>query len=79
MVLEQVSQFKIDKGIPIPPKKARWRPSKYPFVNMQVGDSFFTNGTAASLRSATFTYSKRTNTKFVTRSEGTGWRVWRVE
>ena len=30
----------IEKGIPVPPKSVGGRPSKYPFGEMKVGDSF---------------------------------------
>jgi len=31
----------IDKNVPIPPRERIIRASKYPFADMQVGDSFF--------------------------------------
>lgn len=89
-----LKQFKIDKGIPIPPIVTRGgglgRPgamngkSKYPLDGMQVGDSFKVpdaKGTAIS--SAVQTARSRTlklkKMKFAIRTVKGGVRVWRVK
>lgn len=78
--------FTIEKGIPPPEDKPKTR-NKYPFKEMEIGDSFFVQtsddedertvrnkiGTAA--RGAKW----RTGMKFVTRAVEGGVRVWRVE
>lgn len=70
--------FTIEKNVAIPPKTTRWRPSKYPFNLMEPGDSFHFDGSGTAIRSAVAVYAARTNTKFATRQDGTGWRVWRT-
>ena len=62
-------KVEIEKGIPIPPKRGR-----YPWNNMEVGDSFF-----AIERVAASWASRRHGRRFSMRREGDGWRVWRIE
>lgn len=62
--------IKIDKNIPIPPK--RGRPKKYPFDEMEVGDSCLVKTKGV--------LSRRIDGKrFTTRTVKGGVRVWRVE
>jgi hypothetical protein len=71
------SQFVIEKGIPIPEKKD----SPYPFMEMEVGDSFsVTVATAAEdARFRSKVNKKRENRKFICRKVGEGQlRVWRI-
>lgn len=72
----------IDKNVPMPEGRAR---SRYPYADMEVGDSFFvvTNGTdenatARRLRGSSFTYGKKAGSKFSVRKMDNGFRVWRV-
>lgn len=59
--------FKIEKGIEIPPAGALGRSQKYPFADMDVGDSFFvandsgksTADTTARLNNAKNSATKR--------------------
>ncbi len=69
--------IRIEKDIPL---AHRVTTSKYPFPQMQVGDSFYTDLKATSLRSLATHYAKRENgtVKFAVRIEGDGSRVWRV-
>lgn len=67
--------IKIDKNVPIPPA-GQGRPRKYPFDEMDVGDSFF-SGSIASVESSA--YSRNDGKKFVLRKVRGGVRVWRVE
>jgi len=77
-----MTQIKIDKGVPIPAvENARGkggRRPKYPFVCMEIGDSFFTNTHPKTVRTAASTHYRRHNKKFTTRSENGGTRVWRI-
>ena len=75
-----MSEFKIESGIPIPKggiggKKGE---SKYPFKQMQIGDSFF-----ILFKKKTFTspcaYARQTGTKFTVRKIDDGFRVWRIK
>lgn len=68
---------------PIRPRKRR----KYPWADMRVGDSFavpLERGQTLSelqtaVSAAACTYGSRNGTRYSTRQERTGVRVWRVE
>ena len=74
--------MKIEKNIPIPPGQ---RSSRYPWKEMEVGDSFRIDGFSRkqfnSLMTCGCTWAKRNNpsVKFIVRTENTGIRVWRIE
>jgi hypothetical protein len=77
---EMMSKYKIDKGVPIPPRKSA--NAKYPFREMEVGDSFHVAGNSQLLlkrmRSAcSWAQSKYPETKYTVRTTDTGVRVWR--
>ena len=65
--------IKIDDGVPIPR-------SKYPWREMKVGQSFFTED--PKVRAAGFEAGKRLNLKFVSRTVTEngikGFRIWRT-
>jgi hypothetical protein len=69
--------MKIETDIPVP---VSTRSRKYPFMDMQVGESIWfdeqVNGRA--YRSALST-GTRHNLKFVARKENSGIRIWRSE
>lgn len=72
--------FVIEKNIPIP--AAYDRVHKWPFANMEVGDSFlvdFSEATRRKLCTASSYYGKRRGKKFSIRKLDNGIRVWRVE
>ena len=77
--LKSVSDFVIDKDVPIP---SSWN-AKYPFGELLIGDSFYTGAatrkTTSTIRSAAAVFGRRHNMKFITRAEGRGLRIWRVE
>ena len=66
--------FTIDKDRPIPPTR---RQTKYPFGEMEVGDSFFAENKKA-VSAAHVWASTHPGVKFATRTEGDGVRVWRL-
>lgn len=75
--------FAIEKSIPIP---VRSRDSRYPFKEMDVGDSFMVEFEATPpiivtrrVRSAVSSYQKKSLAKFTVRTFDDGLRVWRVE
>ena len=70
--------FKIDKGVPMGPGKRRGRPRKYPFPDMEVGDSFFVPN-LKNPRPLFASCAKHVGMKAAVRAEGDGYRVWRVE
>ncbi len=64
----------IEKNIPIPPKK-HGKERTSPVWNMEIGDSYFTDGRNKN------EYARVANAngwKFTVRKEGDGYRVWRV-
>lgn len=78
--------IQIEKDVPIPADDSR-RVSKYPFRDMEVGDSFFVaceNGNPAkaaiAVRSSAIIWGKRKgHRKFTTRIVEGGVRVWRIQ
>ncbi len=83
--------FEIEKGVPIPaarPAGKGGRDSKYPFRELETGDSFVVpiNGDAAEARRLRVNlmtrcnkYGKSMGRRFTTRLVPEGVRVWRVE
>ena len=73
-----MSSIKIDKNVPIAelPKK------KYPFMEMDVGDSIFfdnePNGTQSAPASAAKVHAARVGRKVACRTEGRGVRIHRI-
>lgn len=79
----------IEKGVTIPQHRHQYGKSKYPFMKMEVGDSFFVttgNSTPARKQSALTSRALQVSKKFggrfsvrkVTENGVTGYRVWRV-
>lgn len=77
--------FKIEKDVPIPASNAGGREQgrgKYPWQNMEVGDSFyFSHLLRSSVHCATICWAKRNGREwaFETRDEGRGARIWRIK
>lgn len=73
--------IKIEKNIPIHEKgKGIGRcKTKYPFAQMEVGDSFFYVGKRMLVAQAACRFGKRNSMRFTTREENDGVRCWRVE
>lgn len=72
-----MSKIKIDKNIPIPDKYSH---QKYPFNEMNIGDSFLVDDTnERSLASLVSRAGKRLNMKFILRTVDGYCRCWRVE
>lgn len=63
--------FTIDKHIPVP----RFQ-GKYPFKEMEVGDSFTADDPKVIVAARSF--GNRFGKKFTARRNGPGYRVWRV-
>lgn len=68
----------IDRGVPVPMK--RTYASKYPFVEMAIGDSFLLDGTlkTETVRSAASAYGKDHQKTFTVRMASDGTRCWRI-
>jgi hypothetical protein len=75
--------IKIEKGVGMPVGTGRGRPKKYPFGEMEVGDSiFFPNepkGSQSNPSMASKNFSAGKDIKFVSRAENGGVRIWRTE
>lgn len=75
-----MSEFTIEKGIPVPKQVGAGRRNKYPFDAMEVGDSFFIKDTKVKTISRTCGHhGKRLGRKFASRTVDGGVRVWRTE
>lgn len=80
------TEFKIEKGVPLPKNKQGRKRNDWPFKNMEVGDSFFVSaesyktieGCRTSVMSATRSYRHMKFTS-ATYREKNGVRVWRIE
>lgn len=76
--------MKIDRHIPPPTNlRADIPPGSHPFRRMDVGDSVLFPHEPKGYQSAPAAYARkfgqRSGKKFVTRKEGDGVRVWRIE
>ena len=70
--------FDIQSDVPLP--KRRYRPSKYPWEQMAVDESFMVaDGNLRSLRATAYAAGKRLQMKFIARKTDEGVRIWRVE
>lgn len=74
------SDFKIDKGIPLPSSYAGGQ-GRFPFADMQVGDSFFVTQVSMSrlLLAARKFRPMRVTARTVVENGVRGVRVWRIE
>lgn len=76
--------YKIEKDVPLP-KKGSGRPRKYPFKDMEVGDSFFAKndkGVTPILNRIQYLasiYGRRYKYRFATRKVNNGVRCWRTK
>ncbi len=67
-------KFEIEKNIPIPEHKVR--NSKYPFADMEIGDSILSESPHTVM--SAYQYGKRHNKKFMSRKINNNYRIWRV-
>lgn len=75
--------YNIEKKVPIPVFYDRGAPPKYPFRQMEIGDSFVVEGsdqerTRAQHAAHTFAQN-HSKFKFTTRSFINGMRIWRIK
>jgi hypothetical protein len=67
--------IRIEKNIPMPVVKKQ---NKYPFAEMEVGDSFFVKGVKeATIRAYSHVQARKLNRTYIVRAENEGVRVWR--
>lgn len=72
--------IEIQKGIELPPD-TRGRKTKYPFAQMQVGDSFEVTGPRNTVLTAATSWAKRRKNKhqFTIRHSNGKTRIWRTK
>ena len=74
--------IQIDDGVPMPPERNGPR-SRYPFSEMEVGQSFLVGNIDArlvhSVRMAAYNAGLSGERKFSTRKTTAGLRVWRIK
>lgn len=69
-------EFVIEKDVPLAPHGN----CRYPFGQLEVGDSFaLPIDIANKVRTAAFSYGKAHGMKFAVRKQGDHARVWRIE
>ena len=73
--------FKIEDDFAIPAERQpRTRRSKYPWAQLEVGQSFFVDGALLRSKSSTASHAgRRSQKKFLVRAADGGVRVWRLE
>jgi len=77
-----MTQFPIDENVPlITTTKASQKYARYPFEQMEVGDSFFVPDDKDERAAAehAHNYAKMRSCKFSTRKVPGGRRIWRVK
>lgn len=74
------SSVMIDKNIPIPKDAGRKGRRKYPFYEMEVGDSVFFEGQTrtGNARNAAYAWARNNNKEVSVRSVQGGIRIWRI-
>lgn len=75
-----MSEYVIEKDIPVPAKKHAGRARTYPFDRMEVGDSIFVNsGKGVSASRAAYLYGKKNGMRFTARlDDEKNARIWRT-
>lgn len=73
--------MRIESGVPLPKDNMRGSELKYPFIDMEVGQSVFFEGesTRSKMQARAHQVAKRHGKKFVCRTMDGGLRIWRVE
>lgn len=71
--------YVIEKDVPLPIGAGERGPRKYPWNEMEVGDSFVVAKRTASVSGICASASRRTGRKFVSRAiDANTCRVWRI-
>ena len=70
-----ITKVDLDRNIPLPNPR-----QKYPYREMNIGDSFFVEGASLqNICNQNYRNGKTLNMSFIARSEDNGIRVWRVK
>lgn len=74
------AEVKIDKNIPFPKGiEGRGKKSKYPWKELNVGESFVYGGDVINAQAAATYYNNKTGNIFRARAHNGGVRVWRTK
>tara|TARA_Y100000310_G_scaffold159156_1_gene158696 strand:- start:509 stop:736 length:228 start_codon:yes stop_codon:yes gene_type:complete len=73
-----IPKYTIDKDIQIPMGAGSQGSRKYPWAEMEIGDSIFVTG-VKGVKATALSYGNRHGIRFSTRREKNGVRVWRIE
>lgn len=78
---QRAARYPIEKGVPLPDHQRRGsQNSRYPFPDMEVGDSFaFEEHEHRRVAQAAHAYKKRTGRGFTVRRVDGGGRCWRIK
>ena len=71
--------YKVEKNVPMPTYSGKKGVSKYPFKEMEVGDSFEFKGSKPTIDAAVNRFSKILDYKFTVRKVENGFRIWRTK
>lgn len=73
-----MNNIKIEKSIPLPDKRSL-NNNKYPYKEMDVGDSFIVSGKkVANISSSSRYWHRKTGFTFICRTVEGGVRIWRI-
>jgi len=77
----ELSEYQIERDRVIPAMRVhKGRKEKYPWSELEVGDSFFVErGDPRSMTSTASHAGRRNKKRFIARAEAGGVRVWRYE
>lgn len=70
--------YAVDKNIPIPADRRGKGRAKYPWRDMQVGDSFLVPKAINAISGTTSCAAKRLGFRFTLRTVEGGTRIWRI-
>ncbi len=73
--------WEIEKNVAMPVVARKSKKSKYPFREMEVGDSVFFPDTTTAGKETAYAHNltRKTGLRFRTNAENGGVRIWRVE
>lgn len=71
-------RIQIEKGVPIPKPSHSRTGARYPWSEMEVGDSFFVEANLLPMRSNACQTGNALGRKFIVKQVGSGVRVWRI-
>lgn len=71
--------YEIEKGVPVPEQTGRGRSLKYPFPDMEIGDSILTETRSAFHAASNWASRQKNGWKFISKKVEGGFRIWRTK